>query len=117
MSSREGPEALPTSAAGSWLQEEFYGKEVIVADREMVEMVGDCFHVPSWPHIVACLVPAQRGRATVSLRHRRPSAHVQEADTILEGAKERDVSFLVVGDPFGCARLRPRAALHQSPPA
>ncbi|KAI3426102.1 hypothetical protein D9Q98_008070 [Chlorella vulgaris] len=42
--------------------EEFYGKEVVVADREMVEM---------------------------------------EADTILEGAKERDVSFLVVGDPFG----------------
>lgn len=42
--------------------EEFYGKEVIVADREMVEM---------------------------------------EADKILEGAAERDVSFLVVGDPFG----------------
>ncbi|KAI7835729.1 hypothetical protein COHA_010383 [Chlorella ohadii] len=42
--------------------EEFYGKEVIVADREMVEM---------------------------------------EADSILEGAEEGDVSFLVVGDPFG----------------
>lgn len=43
-------------------QEEFYGKEVIVADREMVEM---------------------------------------EADSILEGAKTDDISFLVVGDPFG----------------
>lgn len=42
--------------------EEFYGKEVIVADREMVEM---------------------------------------EADKILAGAGECDVSFLVVGDPFG----------------
>jgi diphthine methyl ester synthase len=42
--------------------EEFYGKEVIVADREMVEM---------------------------------------EADAILEGADSVDVSFLVVGDPFG----------------
>ncbi|GAB4821185.1 hypothetical protein N2152v2_008231 [Parachlorella kessleri] len=42
--------------------EEFYGKEVIVADREMVEL---------------------------------------EADKILEGAEDRAVSFLVVGDPFG----------------
>eukprot|EP00887_Chlorella_sp_A99_P008138 scaffold12.g8138.t1 len=42
--------------------EEFYGKEVIVADREMVEM---------------------------------------ESDKILEGAQKKDVSFLVVGDPFG----------------
>lgn len=25
----------------------------------------------------------------------------QEADSILEGAEEGDVSFLVVGDPFG----------------
>ncbi|EFN52147.1 hypothetical protein CHLNCDRAFT_54649 [Chlorella variabilis] len=42
--------------------EDFYGKEVIVADREMVEM---------------------------------------EADKILDGAQQKDVSFLVVGDPFG----------------
>lgn len=26
---------------------------------------------------------------------------LQEADSILEGAEEGDVSFLVVGDPFG----------------
>lgn len=44
------------------VQEEFYGKPVIVADREMVEM---------------------------------------EADEILKGAETIDVSFLVVGDPFG----------------
>lgn len=42
--------------------EEFYGKPVTIADREMVE---------------------------------------SHSDTILEGAKEVDVSFLVVGDPFG----------------
>jgi hypothetical protein len=30
---------------------------------------------------------------------------VQEADRILQGAKEKDVSFLVVGDPFGWALL------------
>lgn len=42
--------------------EEFYGKPVIVADREMVE---------------------------------------SQADTILENADSVDVSFLVVGDPFG----------------
>ncbi|XP_023343685.1 diphthine methyl ester synthase [Eurytemora carolleeae] len=39
-----------------------YGREVILADRDMVE---------------------------------------QSADTILEGAKESDIAFLVVGDPFG----------------
>ena len=43
-------------------QEAFYGKDVIVADREMVESA---------------------------------------ADDILEGAQEKDVAFLVVGDPFG----------------
>ena len=43
-------------------QEAFYGKNVIVADREMVESA---------------------------------------ADDILAGAKEIDVAFLVVGDPFG----------------
>ena len=42
--------------------EAFYGKPVVVADREMVET---------------------------------------EADTILEGAHEINVAFLVVGDPFG----------------
>lgn len=42
--------------------EGFYGKEVVVADREFVEM---------------------------------------EADTILASAKEDNVAFLVVGDPFG----------------
>lgn len=42
--------------------EQLYGKEVVVADREMVE---------------------------------------NEADTILEGAEQCDVAFLVVGDPFG----------------
>lgn len=26
---------------------------------------------------------------------------VQEADKILDGAQQKDVSFLVVGDPFG----------------
>ena len=45
------------------LQEAFYGKEVIVADREMVESA---------------------------------------ADDILDGAQEKDIAFLVVGDPFGC---------------
>ncbi len=29
-----------------------------------------------------------------------PSA-LQEADSILEGAEEKDIAFLVVGDPFG----------------
>lgn len=29
--------------------------------------------------------------------------YAQEADTILAGADTEDVSFLVVGDPFGCA--------------
>uniref|UniRef100_A0A8D0H5N7 diphthine methyl ester synthase n=1 Tax=Sphenodon punctatus TaxID=8508 RepID=A0A8D0H5N7_SPHPU len=42
--------------------EEFYGRELILADRETVE---------------------------------------QEADSILKDAKECDVAFLVVGDPFG----------------
>lgn len=42
--------------------EEFYGREIILADRTIVE---------------------------------------QEADTILEEAKEQDVAFLVVGDPLG----------------
>ncbi|KAL1933017.1 hypothetical protein VTP01DRAFT_8695 [Rhizomucor pusillus] len=42
--------------------EEYYGKQVIVADREMVE---------------------------------------SESDTILENADKVDVSFLVVGDPYG----------------
>eukprot|EP00889_Picochlorum_renovo_P005802 jgi/Picre1/32832/NNA_008162.t1 len=42
--------------------EEFYGKSIIDADRELVEM---------------------------------------GADTILEGAADTDVAFLVVGDPFG----------------
>ncbi|CAF92864.1 unnamed protein product, partial [Tetraodon nigroviridis] len=42
--------------------EEFYGRELIVADRELVE---------------------------------------QQADRILEDARETDVAFLVVGDPFG----------------
>lgn len=28
-----------------------------------------------------------------------------ESDAILEGAKDVDVAFLVVGDPFGCLRL------------
>ncbi|GAO51942.1 Diphthine synthase [Saitoella complicata NRRL Y-17804] len=41
---------------------EFYGKEVVVADREMVE---------------------------------------SESDKILDGAQEKNVAFLVVGDPFG----------------
>ncbi|XP_077390323.1 diphthine methyl ester synthase isoform X2 [Festucalex cinctus] len=43
-------------------KEEFYGKELIVAERDLVE---------------------------------------QEADQILTDAKETDVAFLVVGDPFG----------------
>ncbi|KAL6780002.1 hypothetical protein ACKKBG_A14620 [Auxenochlorella protothecoides x Auxenochlorella symbiontica] len=56
--------------------EEFYGRPVIIADREMVEM---------------------------------------EADTILQGAQTSDVSFLVVGDPYGATthtdlELRARAA-------
>ncbi|KAF8765121.1 diphthine methyl ester synthase-like [Argiope bruennichi] len=42
--------------------EEFYGREVIVADREMVE---------------------------------------QDSDSILQGGREEDIAFLVVGDPFG----------------
>lgn len=42
--------------------EEFYGREVILADRTLVE---------------------------------------QEADTLLENAKDKNVVFLVVGDPFG----------------
>ncbi|XP_061539784.1 diphthine methyl ester synthase isoform X3 [Phycodurus eques] len=42
--------------------EEFYGKEVVLADRELVE---------------------------------------QEAERILEHAKDADVAFLVAGDPFG----------------
>jgi diphthamide biosynthesis methyltransferase len=47
-------------------QEEYYGKSIIVADREMVE---------------------------------------SQSDDILDGAKDEDVSFLVVGDPFGWASL------------
>lgn len=43
-------------------QEEFYGRELIVADRELVE---------------------------------------QQAEQILEDARDTDVAFLVVGDPFG----------------
>lgn len=42
--------------------EQFYGREIILADRELVE---------------------------------------QGADQIMEGAKDLDVAFLVVGDPFG----------------
>ncbi|KAI5285098.1 diphthine synthase [Ascosphaera aggregata] len=44
------------------MQEDFYGREVIIADRELVET---------------------------------------GSDQILEGAQEKDVAFLVVGDPFG----------------
>lgn len=44
-------------------QEAFYGKEIIVADRDMVET---------------------------------------DSDAILKDADKVDVSFLVVGDPFGC---------------
>ena len=43
-------------------QEEFYGKPVVIADREMVE---------------------------------------SDSDSILAGADKVDVSFLVVGDPYG----------------
>lgn len=35
-----------------------------------------------------------------------------QSDEILGGAKEKDVSFLVVGDPFGCARARLQAIFH-----
>lgn len=44
-------------------QETFYGKEITIADREMVE---------------------------------------SNSDVILAEAADSDVSFLVVGDPFGC---------------
>lgn len=44
------------------LQEKLYGKQIIVADREMVE---------------------------------------EKADVFLSEARESDVAFLVVGDPFG----------------
>jgi hypothetical protein len=47
-------------------QEALYGRELIVADRDMVET---------------------------------------ESDAILDGAKDVDVAFLVVGDPFGCVSL------------
>ncbi|KAI5289563.1 diphthine synthase [Ascosphaera atra] len=46
--------------------EAFYGREVILADRELVET---------------------------------------GSDEILEGATEKDIAFLVVGDPFGYACL------------
>lgn len=46
------------------MQEEYYGKSITIADREMVE---------------------------------------SQSDEILAGARDQDVSFLVVGDPFGCA--------------
>ena len=46
------------------VQEKYYGKSIIVADREMVE---------------------------------------SQSDDILAGAEDEDVSFLVVGDPFGWA--------------
>lgn len=49
-------------AASKESLEEFYGKEVILADRELVE---------------------------------------SGSDTILEGAQQDDIAFLVVGDPFG----------------
>lgn len=47
---------------GNDLQETFYGKDIIVADRDMVET---------------------------------------ESDDILANADTLDISFLVVGDPFG----------------
>lgn len=59
---RDSPrQALMLAACGA--QEAFYGKEITIADREMVE---------------------------------------SKSDDILAGAAESDVSFLVVGDPFGC---------------
>lgn len=45
-----------------YFKEEFYGKKLIVADRDLVE---------------------------------------QGADQILSGARDLNVAFLVVGDPFG----------------
>ena len=54
--------------AAPWAQEAFYGKAIIIADREMVE---------------------------------------SNSDDILAGAAESDVSFLVVGDPFGCHKYSP----------
>lgn len=56
----------PSMKAALCAQEKYYGKEVIIADREMVE---------------------------------------SQSDDILAGAAEADVSFLVVGDPFGCCSV------------
>jgi diphthamide biosynthesis methyltransferase len=53
-------------------QETFYGKEIVVADRDMVET---------------------------------------DSDAILKDADKVDVSFLVVGDPFGC--VFPPAGAHK----
>lgn len=50
--------------------EEYYGKEVVIADREMVE---------------------------------------SESDVILADADKVDVSFLVVGDPYGYAKQKKKA--------
>lgn len=47
----------------------------------------------------SCLMIVQSSNHTIEqvLAH----THVQEADTMLDNAKEHNVAFLVVGDPFG----------------
>lgn len=79
------------------LQEAFYERPVVIADREMVESV--CCYLKRTVALLFCLATGIRYKEEAPPR--KPPT-TQEADTILAGADTEDVSFLVVGDPFGC---------------
>ena len=104
------------------MQETFLEKELIVADREMVESVSGltcialltcesdllrlslycAFDCSNMIHILR----ARQSIAMADSKFTLDSSALaeclkQEADAILEGAKEDDIAFLVVGDPFG----------------
>ena len=82
-----------------------------MADREMVEMVRGRGEMEGkkrcsggmWRGTGPAFVETRRPTHPSPARTQRASlSPAQEADSILEGAKEGgDVSFLVVGDPFG----------------
>ena len=64
---------------------------MLVADREFVEMVKT-------PQLTAAAATVPQDR---SIEQVIAYMQLQEADTMLDNAKEHNVAFLVVGDPFG----------------
>ena len=66
------------------MQEEFYGKPVLLADRDMVEQASSDAR--------PCQILSASCHPAV--------AAAQGCDEMLEQSKTEDVAFLVVGDPF-----------------